>query len=87
MRLLTSDGEAIVTAVDSETASIIGDHWNAVRTYIRTGNYEPLEIFIQRFVHVEEGDFELLTHLPTLNRLVRAGALNFQDLYSSTGRL
>lgn len=86
VRLLTSRGVIDVTARDSETASLIAEHWNAVRTYVRTSDYQPLEQFILRFVHVEDGDFEFLTHRPTLNKLVRAGALHFQDIYASSGR-
>jgi hypothetical protein len=85
MRFLTSRGIMTVTALDSDTASVIAGYWNAVRTYVRTGNYEPLEPFILRFVNVEEGTYEFLTHRPTLNRLARAGELFFRDLYCSGG--
>ena len=83
MQLLTSRGPMNVTALDSQTASLIGSHWNAVRDYIASGDDEELKSFILQFVHVEEGDFELLTHKPTINRLARAGALYFQDLYGN----
>lgn len=85
MLMLTSQGLITVTTLDSDTASIIGAYWNALRTYVTSGDFEPLEPFILRFIHVEEGDFEFLTHRPTLNRLARAGELHFQDLYASTG--
>lgn len=85
MRFLTDRGIIVVTTRDSETASIIAEYWNALRTYIRTGNYESLEPFVLRFIYVEEGTFEFFTHRPTLNRLARAGELFFQDIYSSSG--
>lgn len=85
LRFLTDRGIIIVTTRDSETASIIAEHWNALRTYYRTGNYESLEPFVLRFIYVEEGTFEFLTHRPTLDRLARAGEPFFQDLYASSG--
>lgn len=88
MQMLTSQGGlTTLTTLDSDTASIIGAYWNAVRTYIISGDFGPLEPFVLRSIHVEEGDFEFLTHRPTLNRLARAGELHFQDLYASTGGL
>ena len=87
MLMLTSRGLITVTTLDSDSASVIGAYWNAVRAYITSGDFESLEPFILRFIHVEEGDFEFLTHRPTLNRLARAGELHFQDLYGSTGGL
>jgi hypothetical protein len=84
MLMLTSKGIIEVTTAGSDTASVIGAYWNAVRAYITTGDYEELEPFILRFIHVEEGDFEFLTHRPTLNRLARAGELYFQDLYGKS---
>jgi hypothetical protein len=86
MLMLTSRGTITVTTLDWEAASVIGAYWNAVRTYITSGDFTELEPFILRFIHVEEGDFEFLTHRPTLDKLARAGELHFQDLYSSTGR-
>jgi hypothetical protein len=83
MQLLTGRGPIVVTALDSRTASVIADHWNALREYIASGDDEELATLSRQFVHVEEGDFELLTHKPTINRLARAGALYFQDLYGN----
>jgi DNA-binding MarR family transcriptional regulator len=85
MLMLTAKGLITVTALNWETASLIGSYWNAVRSYITSGDFQPLEPFILRFIRAEEGHFEFLTHRPTLNRLARAGELHFQDLYSSTG--
>lgn len=85
MLMLTSDGLITVTTRDWDTASVIGAYWNAVRAYITGGNFESLEPFVLRFIQVEEGFFEFLTHRPTLDRLARAGELHFQDLYASTG--
>jgi hypothetical protein len=42
MTILTSKGIITVTALDSDTASIIGAYWNAVRTYITSGDFVPL---------------------------------------------
>lgn len=85
MRFLTSRGIITVTTLDSDTASVTAGYWNAVRTYIRTGDYGPLEPFTLHFIYAEEGTFEFLTHRPTLNRLARAGEMFFQDLYASSG--
>ncbi|HEV3092153.1 MAG TPA: hypothetical protein VGX91_12010 [Candidatus Cybelea sp.] len=85
MLMLTSQGLIHVTALDSDSASVIGEYWNAVRAYITSGDFGQLEPFVLRFIQVEEGFFEFLTHRPTLNRLARAGELHFQDLYASTG--
>jgi hypothetical protein len=85
MRFLTPRGIIIVTTQDSDTASLIGEYWNALRTYVNTGTYESLDQFILRFINVEEGSFEFLTHRPTLNRLARAGELFILDVYASTG--
>jgi hypothetical protein len=85
MLMLTPKGLTTVTTLDSDSASVIGEYWNAVRAYIMSGDFEPLEPFVLRFIQVEEGFFEFLTHKPTLNRLARAGELHFQDLYASTG--
>ena len=58
-----------------------------MRGYITSGDFEPLEPFVLRFIQVKEGFFEFLTHRATLNRFARAGELHFQDLYASTGGL
>lgn len=86
MRMLTPRGVITVTALDSETASIIGDYWNALRTYKTSGDFGPFEPYIGRIIHVEEGSYEFVTDRPTLNRLARAGEFHFQDVYASTGR-
>lgn len=85
MRFLISRGSIIVTAFDSDTASVIAEYWNALSAYVRTGNYESLEPFILRSIAVEEGTFEFLTDRRTLNRLARAGQLFFQDIYAKSG--
>jgi hypothetical protein len=86
MEMLTRKGDVDVTTTDSDTASMIASYWNAIRSYRRTGNVEPLETFVGRSINVEEGSVEFVTDMGTLNRLIRAGAMYLHDIYASTGR-
>jgi hypothetical protein len=43
MLMLTSRGLISVTTHDSQTASIIGAYWHAVRAYTASGDFESLE--------------------------------------------
>jgi hypothetical protein len=67
----------------SKTASDIGRYHNAVRKYLVEGNDSGLRDFEGKAIVVEGGRLPFITDRRTLNRLARAGELNFLEIYQT----
>jgi hypothetical protein len=82
LRMLTAKGEVTVTTRSSRTASRVSDFNNAVRDYYRNGDTTALERFRGKHVRSKGETFEFVTDPKVLDRLGRAGAVSFADIYA-----
>lgn len=85
MRMLTPKGEVNVETRDSAVASEISRHQLAIRSYVIAGDQTVLESFTGKSVHCGGKTYDFLTDTAIINRLARAGALHFLDIYASRG--
>jgi hypothetical protein len=76
-----SEGQITVETHSSETASDIGRYHNAVREYLIYGDDTALLEFEGKSVIADGGKYRYITDRRTLNRLARAGELNFLEIY------
>lgn len=83
MRMLTPRGEVRVVAKSSRTASRIGKYNNALREYYVTGDPRALKPFAGKSIRSKGQSYEFVTDTRMLNRLARAGAVHFLDIYAS----
>lgn len=81
--LPTPDGLVEVATRDSRTATLAAEYWNAVNTFLETGDDSELAHFRgQSIIDAEGNAVPLLTDLGELERLGSAGVLSFQSLYA-----
>jgi hypothetical protein len=80
MHILGPQGITTVTVQGSRQASVIAEHWNAIRRYVNTGNESDL----RRFYGVTVAGVELETDPDVIDRLAAIGALDFEDIYELT---
>ncbi|HEY1883024.1 MAG TPA: hypothetical protein VGG51_08285 [Candidatus Cybelea sp.] len=83
MRMLTPAGEISVLTTSSRTASQIGHYNNAVRAFLITGDESSLQLFEGLSIRSDGKTYAFVTDRTTLNRLARAGAVHFLDIYAS----
>ena len=70
---------------DSREASLVGEYWNAVDRYLRTGDASALLSLKKKRVKNASGkNVPLLMNLKELERLASAGVLRFESLYGRT---
>lgn len=82
MTVPTPNGSRDVALRNSRHASILGQYWEAVHKYLRTGDASQIEKFRGKKIKDANGvDVPLITDLKELNRLGSAGALSFESLY------
>ena len=77
MVVLTPDGRREVDVRSSAQASRVAAHWNALDTYLRTGNSQPL----RKFGSMRIGGFALATSLGQIEEYARLGELAIDDIY------
>lgn len=82
MRFLTPDGLIELHIRSSTSASRIGEFWNAVDTYLRTGRTGALNRFRGKVVRLNGVAYPFVTDPRTLDRLANAGEVRFEDLYA-----
>lgn len=85
MRFLTPKGVTALPIRSSASASRIGEYWNAVNHYLKTGRSNRLRAFRGKTVQVRGGHHRFVTDELTLERLANAGEVRFEDLYALTG--
>lgn len=81
MRVLRPDGVRFETVLSSQDASRLSAYWAAVKEYVRRGDPGALQQFEGASVTVKGQKVPLITDRETLNRMVAAGELDFEDLY------
>lgn len=85
LKVPTRKGLREIAVRSSRQASEIGRYWNAVHTYLATGDTSALRRF--RGVRVIDRNGEhvpLLTDLDDLDRLGNARVLSFESIYART---
>jgi hypothetical protein len=79
MRILTRVGVRDVDLPQFSDRSIVGGHWNAVQTFLYTGETDELD----RYRGVQVANRPLLTDPDKIERLARIGELDLEDIYAS----
>ena len=82
----TREGLREIAVRDSRQASQVAEYWNAVQTYLETGDAAALRKF--RGKHITDANrkrIPFLTDLRELDRLGNAGVLSFESLYAKAG--
>lgn len=80
MAVLTANGAVDVTLRNSRQRTLVGEHWNAVRRFVNTGDATALAKF--RGIQVAGVDFE--TDLAAIEAWGRIGEIDLDDIYSIT---
>lgn len=80
MRLLTGDGPVWVDVENDADASDIGTYWNAVRTFLRTGD----DVSLSPFEGQPLGGVYPLTDLDGIEYWALRGELEFEDIYEGS---
>lgn len=79
----TAEGTREVALRNSRQASILGEYWDALQKYLRTGDSAGIEKFQGKRIKDANGvEIPLMTDLAELNRLGSAGVLSFESLYA-----
>lgn len=76
LRILSEDGVEF-DAVSSSEASTLGEYWNGVRHYLRTGDDSRL----WGLEGEQVAGRTLLTDLDLIDHWARTGELDFEDIY------
>jgi len=79
MRVLTTDGVEYLEVRDPVERSVVGQHWNAVRTYLNTGDDSRLWQLEGETVAGKQ----LETDPDAIEEQARRGELDFEDIYES----
>ena len=77
IRILTQDGIDFIEVPDPHERSEAGTYWNAVRTYLRTGDDSALSPFEGETI---AGKY-VQTDLDAIEEWARRGELDFEDIY------
>jgi len=79
----TPGGLAEIATLDSRSATVLGEYWNAVNAYLETGDDTKLVRFRGVSVIDARGNaVALLSDTAELERLGSAGILSFQSMYA-----
>ena len=82
----TREGLREIAVRDSRQASQVAEYWNAVQTYLATGDAAALRKFRGKHITDAKGArVQLLTDRDELDRLGSAGVLSFESLYAKAG--
>jgi hypothetical protein len=85
MAVLTPEGKRAVRVQGSRDASLVGEHWNAVRAYLEEGDDSGLDDLEGQSITDSRGQgWELLTDRQEILRFGGAGTLSFEDIYEAT---
>ncbi|HEY5256823.1 MAG TPA: hypothetical protein VIJ12_00430 [Candidatus Baltobacteraceae bacterium] len=82
LRMITARGEVTIVTTSFRTASRIARYNNAVRKFLVSGDPGALKPFAGKSVRSSGQTYEFVTDPKTLNRLARAGAVHFLDIYA-----
>jgi hypothetical protein len=78
VRVLTTRGLRFVSGLSKRDASAVGQHWNAVRRYLETGEDHDLD----ELDRVQVGDgLRLETRTRRIETLAIRGEVSFESIY------
>jgi hypothetical protein len=82
LQVPTPNGAQEIATRNSRHASTLGQYWDAVHKYLRTGDTSEVKKFRGKRIKDAQGsEVPLITDLKELNRLGSAGVLSFESLY------
>ncbi len=81
MRMLTWEGVIVTRVVIDSAASEIGQHWNAVRHYLYTGDRSRLAPFKGHSINFHR----FLTDTDRIDELALVGEPDIPDIYEDGG--
>jgi hypothetical protein len=84
LRFLTPEGLIAIPVRGSASRSRIGEYFNAVHRYGETGDTNPLQPFRGRSISAKGSRYPFVIDPETLNRLLNAGEVSFEDIYPLT---
>ena len=83
VRIPSEGGLRDVVVRDSKQASLVGEYWNEVHTYLAKGDASGLAQFAERYVTDADGEqIPLLVDRDALDELGNAGVLSFESIYA-----
>ena len=82
MVMLTEDGPTPIYVKDSRSASLIGQYWNAVHSYLQTGDDRLLQHFKGKSITADGKVYPFIVDTAVLDALDEQGALDFDDIYT-----
>jgi hypothetical protein len=77
MRVFTDEGVIVFSIDDWYERSVVGSYWNAVRTFLGSGDVESLVQFERETVQ----GHRLQTDPDEIERWAMQGELDFEDIY------
>ncbi len=80
-----SSGKLALVTHSSRQATAIAKYHNAIKAYLIYGDDSALSEFDGKSIVVHGKPYPFLTDRRVLNRLARAGELNFLEIYTSIG--
>lgn len=81
LRIMTPAGVGFAAVPDAGERSALGEYWNGVRRYLRTGDSSDLA----QFGGVSVAGHKLETDLDRIDAWARRGELDFDDIYKLSG--
>ncbi|MDQ2889956.1 MAG: hypothetical protein M3R65_05305 [Gemmatimonadota bacterium] len=82
LRFLSPQGLISVDVRGSESARRVGEYWNAVNYYLKTGDTTKLKGFRGKYLQSQGKRYPFITDPPLLERLAHAGEVQFEDIYN-----
>ena len=77
LRVLTTEGPKVVEVQDSDEASRVGEHWNAIKHFLNTGDETRLRGFDGETV----AGVVLETDPDAIEEWARTGEIDFEEIY------
>jgi hypothetical protein len=84
MVVLTPRGKVTLDVRGARSASLLGQHHNAVDEYLKTGSVAALRAFRGKTLRVGHTRIPLVTDPGVLERLARAGEVRFEEIYEAS---
>lgn len=85
LNFFSDKGHLSVRVTNSRDATRVARHSNAVRKYVLYGDDSDLKRFDGKTLRASGKTYAFATDKAAINRLARAGAVSFMDIYSSVG--
>ncbi|MDQ2889969.1 MAG: hypothetical protein M3R65_05370 [Gemmatimonadota bacterium] len=82
IRFLSRGGVISINVRGSESRARIGEYWNAVSYFLKTGDTTKLRAFRGKYLQAQGKRYPFITDPPLLERLAHAGEVQFEDIYN-----